>query len=403
MRHPYMLDFPIEEYAARKDKLVQGLNKHGLDGVILTTKENTRYFTGFQSIVWDSKVSTPAFLAVNKNGDWLMVGSHSSVGTMSVTSCMEEDELFFYDRSRRDPGVPATYHDAVTTAVRRLIPSGGKVGMETGIGFRVHMTYPNLKALLDFLGDADIEACDAASLLWEIRSVKSFRELDIMRRVCSINCALYEKAFSSVVPHVTTERDVYNVMGMEAFRLGCDTILDMGIRAGIDRDPHSNCPSSNRVIGGGHPREVLMIDGGPMYKGYYSDIIRTAVVGKPSPVQLDHHAIAVEACYTGLEKIKPGVSVGEVTAAVDEYLDQKGMRDYNRTYHWIGHGIGLDIHEYPCLELGGWILEPGMCFAVEPCICDEYGMFGIEQNIIVTEKGYELMTPFRHDLFTIGW
>jgi Xaa-Pro aminopeptidase len=276
--------------------------------------------------------------------------------------------------------------------------------MEIGIGFRVHMNYPNFKTFMDFLANNNMTAEDASEALWEIRSIKSQREIEIMRKVCAINCALFEKAFASVIPRVTTERDIYRIMGREAFSLGCDTILDMGIRSGVDRDPHTNCPSSDRVIGGGHEREVLMIDGGPVYKGYYSDIIRTGVVGKPSKFQLERHEIATEACYTALRMIKPGVVMGEITKAVDDFIDAKGFGDCNKTYNWIGHGIGLDVHEYPCFEIGEKrTLAPGMCFAVEPCICDEYGMFGIEQNILVTENGYELLSPMRHDLFTIGW
>ena len=404
MRNPYMLDFPVNEYETRKKKLIQGLEKHGLDGAIFTSKENTRYFTGFQSIVWDSKVSTPAFLVVNKNGDYLMVGSHSSIGTMTVTSCLSDSELFYYNRASREPSVPRTYDEAIQTAVAKILPPGAKVGMETGAGFRVHMNYPSFKSLLEFMENKTMEPRDAARMIWEIRSIKSPREIEIMRKVCSINCALFEKAFNSVVPHVTSERDVYNVMGAEAFRLGCDTILDMGIRAGLDRDPHTNCPSSSRVIGSGHAREVLMIDGGPVYKGYYSDIIRTAVVGKPSRIQQSRHETAVEACYAALGMVRPGARMSEITKAVDDFIDEKGFGDCNKTRNWIGHGIGLDVHEYPCFEIGSdWELQPGMCFAVEPCICDRYGMFGIEQNILVLEDGYELLTPLRHDLFSIGW
>ena len=403
MRSPYMLDFPIDEYVSRKSNLVAALDSHGLDGIILTTEENTRYFTGFQSIVWDSKVSTPAFLVVNRNGDWLMVGSHSSIGTMSITSCMDGGDLFYYDRAALDPSVPKTYFEAITAAVGKLIPTGGRVGMETGLGFRVHMNYPNLRDLLGYLEGKSMEHVDAADLLWGIRSIKSPRELEVMRKVCAINCALYKAAYDSVRAGVTTERDVFHVMGIEAFRLGCEKILNMGIRAGLDRDPHTNCPSSSRVIGSGHEGEVLMIDGGPIYKGYYSDIIRTGVVGKPTQRQLDLHDIAVEACYVGLGHIRPGASISEATRAVDEYIDKKGMREYNITYSWIGHGIGMDVHEFPGIEISSKdVFKPGMCFAVEPCIRTPDGMFGIEQNIAVNESGYELLTPFRHDLFSIG-
>lgn len=402
MKETYMMDFTQEEYRQRKQTLIGRMQREGFDGLLLSTKENIRYFTGFQSIVWESKISTPAFLVVNSKGDWRMIGSKSSVGTMSITSWLPESELLYYDKTGRDPGVPATFMEAITVTIRGLGLCGRRIGMEIGIGFRPHLTFFVQKAILSFLEDTQCRVLDAADLIWGIRSVKSAREIEYMRKVCAMNCLIYEKAFESVVPGQTTERNLMQLMGEEAFRLDCDNILSMGIRAGLDRDPHTNCPASDRVIGSRHEREVLMIDGGPCYKGYYSDIIRTVVIGKPTDKQLRHHDIAVEACYIGLSRIKPGEPLKNAVKAADDYIASKGMEGINRTLHWIGHGLGLDFHEYPCLELDSKaVFEPGMCFACEPCICDETGMFGIEENVLVTDTGYELMTPLRHDLYSI--
>lgn len=397
-----MLDFTVGEFQARRKKLLEGMARFGFDGVLLSTKEDIRYFTGYQSIVWESKISTPAFLVVNAGGDWRLIGSKSSVGTMGVTTWLAESDLFYYDKNAAGGARPATFLDAIKVTMDKLGLRGKRIGLETGIGFRPHLTFPVLSGLLAHLGDTGCEHGDAAPMLWSIRSIKSPQEIEYFRKACELNCLLYEKAFTSVVPGVTTERALMQVMGMEAFRLGCDNILDMGIRAGLDRDPHTNCPSSDRVIGGKHEREVLMIDGGPCYKGYYSDIIRTAVIGKPTQKQLDYHQITVDACYLGLSKLKPGEPLSDCVRAVDAFLDSHGMTGINRTLHWIGHGIGLDFHEYPCLELGETALaQPGMCFACEPCVCDENGMFGIEENVVVTETGYELLSPIRHDLRVI--
>jgi len=371
--------------------------------LLLSTEENIRYFTGFQSIVWDSKISTPAFLVVSNNGDWRMIGSKSSVGTMSITSWLPEDELAYYDRTGQDNMRPTSFLEAIGVTIEKLIFPGKRIGMELGTGFRPHLTFPVLTGLLTMLADTGCEALDAAEMLWRIRSVKSSREIEYVKKACELNCVLFEKAFNSVIPGVTTERNLMQVMGEEAFRLDCDNILDMGIRCGLDRDPHTNCPSSDRVIGSRHEREVLMIDGGPSYKGYYSDIIRTAVIGLPTQKQLDYHQIAVDACFLGLSCLKPGEPLENAVKAVDSFFEKHGMEKINRTLHWIGHGIGLDFHEYPCLELGTVTpAEPGMCFACEPCICDENGMFGIEQNVVITQSGYELLTPLRHDLIIIN-
>ena len=74
MREPEMLDFPLEEYKARLDGLTRRMKQQGMDPVFLTAAENLRYFTGLQSVVWSSPVSTPGVLLITADGFWQMVG-----------------------------------------------------------------------------------------------------------------------------------------------------------------------------------------------------------------------------------------------------------------------------------------------------------------------------------------
>ncbi|MFR1109697.1 MAG: M24 family metallopeptidase [Anaerotruncus colihominis] len=153
------------------------------------------------------------------------------------------------------------------------------------------MSYADQKALFSLIPDAEI--ADAAQLLWEIRRVKSPREIEVMREVCRINVASYKKGFESIVCGKTTEEELYRIMCAESFLQGAENILPLGIRCGRERYPQGNCPPSNRVIGK-EPGEMMLVDGGPCYKGYYSDIIRQAVSGKPTDRQQMMYDIAVE-------------------------------------------------------------------------------------------------------------
>ena len=214
MQTSMMLEFPVDEYEARIAKLIAGMQKYGFDAVLLSSKENTRYFSGLQSIVWDSKIAVPGLLVVTANGDMTIVSSTSNQPTVKVTSCLEPDRLLAYTRTK-EPGFPDTFPKAIAYALEKFKVSGGRIGMEIGTGFRVSMSYADQKALFSLIPDAEI--ADAAQLLWEIRRVKSPREIEVMREVCRINVASYKKGFESIVCGKTTEEELYRIMCAESF------------------------------------------------------------------------------------------------------------------------------------------------------------------------------------------
>jgi Xaa-Pro aminopeptidase len=197
-----------------------------------------------------------------------------------------------------------------------------------------------------------------------------------------------------------TEDELYRIIAQEYFKLGAQQTLRLGIRAGVERYSQANCPPSDRPIGRG---EIILIDGGPIYKGYYSDIIREAVIGKPTDYQLEMFNVAREACYKGIDAIKPGVPINEVVKVVDDYMDNSKFADINVYKNWCGHSIGVGVHEFPMLDSNTTtILQPGMTFAIEPYIY-EYGVgsLGIEENILVTETGCEILTPSNSELMIL--
>ena len=246
MQKSMMMEFPLEEYEARMEKLVTGMQRRGMDAILLSSKEGTRYFAGLQSIVWDSKIAVPGLLVVTADGKSTIVSSTSNQPTVKVTSVLDPDTLIAYSRTN-EPGFPDTFPKAVAYALEKFGVKNGKIGMEIGHGFRVSMSYADQKALFALIPDAQI--VDAAELLWEIRRVKSPAEIEVMRKVCAINVAAYQKGFESIVCGKTTEEELYRTMAAECFLQGAEQMLPLGIRCGRERYPQGNCPPSKRVIG----------------------------------------------------------------------------------------------------------------------------------------------------------
>ncbi|NLM44886.1 MAG: aminopeptidase P family protein [Clostridiales bacterium] len=390
MRQSLMLSFPVSEYEMRLKKITEQMELKAIDAIILTSDENTFYFSGFDSIVWDSKVSTPGVVIITKDGSMALATTKGGAETARVTSCIEDIRTFGKD------GYPSLAK-AITSLLVDKSLINGRIGLEIGEGHKMHLNYKASQDLFYELRNAEI--VDASEIIWNVRSIKSPLEIERIRECCRINTLGIQKGLDSVYEGIT-EDELYRIIAQEYFKLGAQQTLRLGIRAGVERYSQANCPPSDRPIGRG---EIILIDGGPIYKGYYSDIIREAVIGKPTDYQLEMFNVAREACYKGIDAIKPGVPINEVVKVVDDYMDNSKFADINVYKNWCGHSIGVGVHEFPMLDSNTTtILQPGMTFAIEPYIY-EYGVgsLGIEENILVTETGCEILTPSNSELMIL--
>ncbi len=141
---------------------------------------------------------------------------------------------------------------------------------------------------------------------------------------------------------------------------------------------------------------TILMDGNCEVEGYWSDISRTIVFGKPSARQREVWNLTKEAQSAALSAAKPGVPCEAVDAAARKVITDGGFGpDYKHFEHRLGHGIGMDVHEWTYLVRDNKTpLQPGMCFSNEPAIYIQ-GEFGvrIEDCMYITEDGVELFSP----------
>ena len=142
--------------------------------------------------------------------------------------------------------------------------------------------------------------------------------------------------------------------------------------------------------------QIVLIDGGTSVHGYASDITRTVAFGTPSAEAVKVFEIVREAQRRALNAAKPGRKAGEIDTVARDYVTAQGYGPgYKYFTHRLGHGIGLEGHEWPYLVKGSdVVLRPGMSFSDEPGIY-QYGKFGVrlEDIMVITENGAELLTP----------
>ncbi len=185
--------------------------------------------------------------------------------------------------------------------------------------------------------------------------------------------------------------------------------------------PKSVCVSVNEVICHGIPGDRVLADGDivnvditPILNGYYADASKTFFVGTPSEKAKKIVAVAAESLKRGIEVVAPGATLGDIGYAIQSYAESQGC---SVVREFVGHGVGIDFHEQPqVLHFGspgkGVSLVPGMVFTIEPMINlgkkelhvlddkwtavtnDGSLSAQFEQTILVTEKGWESLTPY---------
>jgi Xaa-Pro aminopeptidase len=146
---------------------------------------------------------------------------------------------------------------------------------------------------------------------------------------------------------------------------------------------------------------MLKLDYGARVEGYNSDITRTIFLGKPDEKQKEVYNTVLEAQIKAIEAMKPGVAGKDIDAIARDYITSKG---YGENFgHGLGHSLGIATHDGPGLSSSSEIiLEPGMVMTVEPGIYLEgWGGVRIEDDVLVTETGYEILTKARKDIVVI--
>jgi D-alanyl-D-alanine dipeptidase len=158
-------------------------------------------------------------------------------------------------------------------------------------------------------------------------------------------------------------------------------------------NPHHEM--SDRVIEEG---DMVVLDFGGLKEGYGSDTTRTVHVGEPSDEEREVHEIVRHAQQAGFEAVRPGVACQEIDRAARKVIADAGYGEY--FIHRVGHGIGLTTHEPPYMVEGEeHLIEPGMCFSIEPGIYLP-GRFGvrIEDIVVATEDGGRRLNNTPHEM-----
>ncbi len=362
-----------EERAARQERARQLMSENALDAIVLMEGTSLKYFTGLSwgggerlfALVLPAKGAafyvSPAF----EEGRAREQLSHAPDGEHPDVRTWQEDE---------NP------YQRVAQGLKERGMASGKLGVEETVRF----------VFADGIAKAAPQATltSATPVTAGCRMIKSAHEIALMRLASQVTLAAYEAVYHTLREGMT-QQQVEDLIAAAYGKLGFPG--EASVQVGeYSSNPHGS--STPQVIREG---SVIMIDDGCTVEGYQSDITRSFVLGKASDKMKKVFDIVHRAQAAALATARPRVECGAVDAAARKVITDAGYGpDYKYFTHRLGHGIGMDGHEWPYLVRGNTArLQANVTTSNEPGIYIP-GEFGIrlEDDMHITENGAELFT-----------
>jgi Xaa-Pro dipeptidase len=369
--------FTPAEFAKRTARAQEIMARHGFDALLLTAPPNIRYFTGFDTQFWESP-TRPWFVVVPLEGEPIAVIPEIGAPEMALT----------WVKNIRTWPAPQPQDDGLTlleSTIGGLKRKFGKIGAELGREMALRMPVVDFLKLRASLALA-IE--DGSPCLWEIRMVKTAAEIDHIHYICQLASVAYE-ALPSYISTGESEREVVRKLRIDIARRGADATPFMPAISGPGGVAQIVCGPHDRRIEEG---DILFIDTGSTFDGYFCDFDRNYAVGKVSDDAHRVHEALWQATEAGIAAAVPGAKTDDVWRAMAKIIEEAGAIGNN--VGRLGHGLGLQLTEPPSNRLGdGTEIVENMVLTIEPGM--EYApgkMIVHEENIAVTKEGPRLLT-----------
>ena len=371
--------FPQDEFETRVTKAQAEMHSCGMDGIVLTTPQNFRYFSGFNSQFWESP-TRPFFLIVPREG--LPIAAVPTIGGPAMETTWVTDIRTWSAPCPEDDGV-SLLRGILASLPRRFAKIGWEMGRESFIRMPM-LDFDRLRKNM-----CAVEFVDASPLIWGLRMVKSTREIDKVREACRIG----SDAFDLFLPRLRygdSEVNIAREFRKTAFDCGADNAPFVSVCSGPG--------GYSQIIVG--PQETVQLDGqimfidtGLQFDAYFCDFDRNFAFGHISDEARRAHEVVWDATQAGIDAARPGITSEDLWAAQNKILVAAGAsagNDVGRS----GHGLGMHLTEPPSNMPGDKTpLKPGMVMTIEPGMEFAPGkMLVHEENLVITEDGCELLT-----------
>jgi Xaa-Pro dipeptidase len=363
----------MSDYKTRQSQL---LKIEGVDAVAIVPSPNMRYFTGLEFHLSER----PIIALFTRDGDLAFIVPELEAPKLAARPDLDARAFTWTDSQG--------FAGAFAEAVESLGLRGGVLGVD-GLMMRV-TEWLSFQA-----ADATLQVRGIEGALTAIRARKLPDEIEKMRQAISLSENALDKLLATVQPGMS-EREIANRLSDELAAAGSHghafgPTVQIGPNSAL---PHGS--TGDQRLG---RDDLLLIDFGGTVDGYPADITRTFCLGTATAEMQKVYNLVLAANQAATAIAGPGVAMGQVDKAARDVIETAGYGKY--FIHRTGHGLGLDIHEtVPQIAAGvEEPLLPGMSFTIEPGVyVPGWGGVRIEDNVVVTDTGIDVLTSFRRTL-----
>jgi Xaa-Pro aminopeptidase len=376
----------------RLQKTREAMKRHGLGAIVALKLSNSRYITGTRGLLMESAMHRYAVLPIE--GDPVLFELGGDLGRLKEGAPWLGENLTFSIPVFHTPHLGGASELKVRTKLKEMWVDGIKeVLKKNGVANeRVGFDQFDLE-MIEPLEKANIKYVNGEATMLDARSVKTQDELQLLSIASTIAEAGFHKIAEVIKPGIR-ECEVWGELARTVHALGAERLEGI-CTSGGRTNPYYRLEGTDKIL---RPGDFLIVDIVLSYLGYHTCVVRTFLVGdKPTKEQKDLYRACYDALYRTINTCKAGV----MTDKVAEALPKGNWSNFSLN---IAHGLGIYTHEAPFILESyskGCPLElkPNMYIAIETYEGEPGGSCGVrlEENLVVTEKGYEIFSKYPFD------
>ena len=369
--------FAKEEFEQRLIRAQKIMKSYKLDGLLLTSPQNIRYFTGYDSQFWESP-TRPWFVVVPSSGK--PIGIVPEIGESEFKKTWLDDIKSWPSPRPDDEGI-----SLVKSTLDDLQKIYGQIGAEFGKEMAIRMPVRDLLKLKEIIKTNIVDGSDA---IWDMRMIKTNNEIERIKFICSIASDAYN-SLPAKLAIGDTERAAVNKLKIDILNRGADNVPFMPGISGPGGVSQIVCGPSDRILENG---DILFIDTGSTFDGYFCDFDRNFAFGSVSSDVERVNEVLWQATEAGIKAAVPGATTLDVFNAMNKIIEDGGAIGNN--VGRLGHGLGLQLTEPPSHRLEEeTVIKENMVLTIEPGMeYEKDKMLVHEENIVIHKDGAELIT-----------
>ena len=370
--------FPQIEFEQRLEKAQRLMSEKDLDVVLFCTEAEVRYFTGFLTQFWQSP-TRPWFPCLPRRGNPVAV--IPKIGADCMERTWIEDIRTWSSPHPDDDGI-----SLLEETLEELSGGSKKIGLPMGPESTLRMPFQDFMMLQERLKGYGFN--DATRLIKKLRMVKSELEIEKISHVCQLVSHVFE-ILPEWLLEEQTEIDVFQRFKIECLKEGVDDVSYLVGGAGLGGYSDIISPPKDKEL---IPGDVLILDTGCTFDGYFCDFDRNYALQKADDDVRNAYRVVYQATDAGLEAAVPGNTAADVFRAMNRVLETNGAK--GGQVGRMGHGLGMQLTEWPSNAVfDNTVLENGMVLTLEPGM--QFGENKImvhEENLVIREEGPQLLT-----------